>query len=203
MFCLLPYGRFFLTEEFCDIIFQKEINMDSWNLQNITFTYKYLVVISTFLLLFCSVKSIADFNENITDKKINFDNVFTEQAVFAFFVGFGGLGYVLSKFLKINVWLTLVLSVIVGLVFMCFYDVWISKIQNRNKIKEAELLKLVGKEGKNKKVLYPHSEGQIELLVDGQVVVTNILNNTEEEISEETQLKIIKLEKGILFVEKV
>lgn len=176
--------------------------MDSWNLQNITFTYKYLAIISVFLLLFFSVKLRADFNENTTERKINFDNIFTEQAVFAFFVGFSGLGYVLSKFLKMNVWLTFVLSVIVGLIFMCFYDVWISKIQNKNKIKEAELLKLVGKEGKNKKVLYPHSDGQIELLIDGQIVVTNILNNTGEEINEETQIKIVKLEKGVLFVEK-
>lgn len=177
--------------------------MDSWNLQNITCTYKYLVITAVCLLLFFSIKTNTDNGDEQTEKKINLNNLFTEQAVFAFFTGFGGTGFFVSKFLKINVWITLILSILIGLVFMYYYDFWISKIQNRDKIKNAELLKLVGKEGKNKKVLYPHSEGQIELLIDGQVVVQNILNNTDEEISEETQLKIVKLEKGILFVEKV
>lgn len=177
--------------------------MDSWNLQNITCTYKYLVITAVCLLLFFRIRTSIDNDDEQTERKINLNNLFTEQAVFAFFTGFGGIGFLVSKFLKINVWLTFVLSVIVGLVFMSFYDVWILKIQNRNKTKEAELLKLVGKEGKNKKVLYPHSEGQIELLIDGQVVVVNILNNTGEEIAEETQLKIVTLEKGCLLVEKV
>lgn len=177
--------------------------MDTWNLQNITCTYKYLFIFSTFLLLFFRTKASLDNNENQIEGKINFDNLFTEQAVFSFFIGMGIFGYILSKFLKINVWLTIILSVIAGLGVMYYYCFCVSKIQNNDKIKEAELSKLVNKEGKNKKFLYPHSDGQIELLIDGQVVIKNILNNSNEEIAEEEQIKIVKMEKGVLFVERV
>ena len=179
-------------------------------LENIWKVYYYIALFSTILFILKLIifnfvggdsEVFSDFNMEIdTDTSFNF---LSSQAIIAFFMGFGWMGYAglqqfgfahLSNFL---------LAFFVGLVFMfvtAFLIFSVKKLEKNVKKDKSTALKHVGRAYTN---FEPNGQGQIEIEINGQLSVVNATNNTEENIKAFDLIRAVKVNNDMLYIEKV
>lgn len=143
----------------------------------------------------------ADFNtETDTDCSFNF---LSSQAILAFFMGFGYMGYAGLQQFALGHLYSFLLAFCVGLVFMfvtAFLMFTVKKLENNIK---KDKTTAAGQIGKAYTAFKPNGHGQIEIEINGQLSVVSALNSTDEPINSFNMVKVIKVEDDILYIEKV
>lgn len=180
------------------------------DLENVWKIYYYVAIFSTVLfvlklMIFATVggeaEVSADFNtETDTDCSFNF---FSTQSVIAFFMGFGWMGYAGLQQFYLNQYINFPVAFAVGLIFMIINSVlmFATKKLEKNVIKDKKTaIQQVGRAYTN---FEPHSMGQVEIEINGQLSVIKAMNNTEESINSFDLIRVVKVVDDILYIEKV
>ena len=171
--------------------------------------YYYIAIFSTILfvlklLLFSVVggdsEVSADFNtETDTDCSFNFLSI---QSVIAFFMGFGWMGYAGLQQFSFNHLVNILSAFSVGLIFMfttAFLMFLTKKLEKNIKKDKTEAINRTGKAYTN---FAPHSNGQIEIEINGQLSIENAFNDSDEEIKAFEMVKVTKVADNLLYISK-
>ena len=178
-------------------------------MENFVSAYFYIALIATILFiiklfLFAIIGGDAevhtDFNASVeTETAFDFLSI---QSVLAFLMGFGWLGLACLQEWGLRLRFTIILSVLFGFVLM-YFSAWlmfcIKKLNHRVK---RDYTKCVGLKGRTYTKFTPHSQGQIEINFNDKLSIEEAINNTDDEIPSFTNIKIIKYENGMLYIEK-
>lgn len=171
--------------------------------------YYYVAVLATVLfvlklVIFAvvggDVEVHTDFNASFeTDTSFDFLSI---QSILAFFMGFGWVGHACLYEMGLRLRYAVLFSVLVGLLLM-YLSAWlmfcVKKLNHRVK---KDFSKSVGLEGRAYTNFAPHSNGQIEIIFNGQLSVEEAINDTDNEIKSFSNIKIVKYENGILYIEQ-
>jgi len=177
-------------------------------LSNLTGIYWYIALFSTALFVIkLALFSIvggdtevhADFNASI-EAETSFDFI-SIQSILAFLMGFGWLGLTCLKQWHLNTWLTLIFSVLFGLVLMSLSAYLMYCIKKLNKTIKKDKSACVGQMAKTYTNFAPNGIGQIEVDIEGQLTIENAINTTESELKAFSQVKILKYENNTFYVE--
>ena len=164
-------------------------------------TILFIIKMSVFMLFGGDTEVSADFNtETDTDTSFSF---LSFQSVLAFFMGFGWMGYAALKQCNLSQLTALLSALGVGLLFMfgsAWLMLWARKLE---KTVKKDKNTAVGKIGKAYTNFAPKSQGQVEIEINGQLTVAQAVNNTEEPINAFDAVKVIKVEKELLYIVKV
>ena len=171
--------------------------------------YYYVAVFSTIifaikLIIFTFVggdtEVNADFNtETDTDTSFGFISL---QTILAFFMGFGWMGYAMLKQFGQGQIVSLLSAVGIGLVFMIGTALLMFSVKKLEKSVKKDKTTAIGKIGKAYTNFDPKGNGQIEIAVNEQLTVADAVNTTDETINAFDNVKVIKVENDILYIEK-
>lgn len=142
----------------------------------------------------------SDFNSIIdTDSSFGFISV---ESILAFLMGFGWTGWLMLKH-PYQVWLTLLVAFGAGLLFMFFqaYVLYLIKKLEHNVV--VDYSTCVGKIAKTYTKFEPKASGQIQIEVNSRLSIVNAMNNSEEFIESFADIKVVKFENEVLYIEKV
>lgn len=171
--------------------------------------YYYIALFSTILfvlkLFLFSIfggdsEVVADFNtETDTDCSFNFLSI---QAIIAFFMGFGWMGYAGLQQFSFSHLTNFLSASAVGLAFMLgtAYLMFLAKKLEKNVKKDKT--KAIGHTGKAYTSFAPHANGQIEIEINGQLSIENAHNDSDEEIKSFEVVKVTKFRDDLLYITK-
>lgn len=179
------------------------------NMENFWKIYFYIGVFSTImfvlkLLLFSLIggdtEVVTDFNAEIdTDCSFNF---FSTQTIIAFFMGFGWMGYAGLQQFGFNQYINFPIAFGVGLLFMFVTAGLMFAAKKLEKNVKKDKNTAVGRVGKAYTAFEPHSNGQVEIEIAGQLSVVNAVNDSDEIINSFDMVKVTKVVDEILHIEK-
>ena len=142
-----------------------------------------------------------DFTTEIdADPSFNFLSL---QAILAFLMGFGWMGYAGLNQFEFSQLVTVLSSLAVGLVFMFATAFLMFSVRKLEKSVKKDKSTAIGKTGKAYTDFAPKSAGQIEIEINGQLSVSEAINTTDEEIKAFEIIKVIKVENEVMYIEKV
>lgn len=177
--------------------------------QQICQWYYYIAIFSTLifavkLVLYtftgADTEVIADFNTEIdTDVSFNF---FSIQSILAFFMGFGWMGFAGIKQFGMTTAQHITVAILAGLIFMTLTAglfFWVKKLEKTVKKDKNSAL---NKTGKAYTTFAPKGNGQIEIEINGQLTVSDAINESEEEIKAFENIKVKRVEEDKFYIEK-
>lgn len=179
--------------------------------QNAVICYYYIALFTTILFAIKTAMFIVlgtDGSEVIGDFNTEFDSdpsfsFVSLQSILAFLMGFGWSGYAAIKQFELSLFVSLVVALIVGTIFM-LVTAWlmfcIMKLEKNVKKDKTTALDKTGKAYTN---FAPNGNGQIEIEVSGQITIAQAINNTQDEIKSFETVKVVKVENEILYIEKI
>lgn len=178
-------------------------------MEKIITAYFYVALFSTVLFLLKLVlfaflggdtEVEADFNESVeTETSFNFLSV---QSILAFLMGFGWLGLACLKQWEMNLGLSVVLSVAFGAILM-YFSAWLMFcVKKLNHKVEKDYSKCVGLTARAYTKFAPNAQGQIEIVFNKQLSIEEAVNNTDKEIKSFSNVKVVKYEDGMLYIEQ-
>ncbi|MBP3847102.1 hypothetical protein J6I39_05065 [bacterium] len=143
----------------------------------------------------------ADFNtETDTDGTFHFISL---QTILAFLMGFGWMGYAAASSFDMSIIASLGCAFGAGIVFMLGTAWLMAQVKKLEKTVKKDKTTAVDKICKAYTDFAPKGQGRVEVEIDGQLTVTEAINNTEEEIKSFDAVKVIKVENELLYIEKV
>ena len=179
-------------------------------IENIWKIYYYVAIFATILfvlklILFSIVggdsEVFADFNtETDTDCSFNF---LSSQAIIAFFMGFGWMGYAGLQEFGLGQLRNFLVAFAVGLIFMfvtAFLMFAVKKLEKNVRKDKTTAVNHVGKAYTN---FAPHAAGQVEIEIQGQLSVVRAINDSDEQINSFDSVKVIRVVDDVLYIEKV
>jgi len=184
--------------------------MEALTLENLIRTYKYIAVFSTiaFVLKFIIFSmTVGDGSEvssdfdSVSDTDASF-HFFSIQSVLAFLMGFGWIGLAALSQWHTDIIHAVVISAVVGFVFMFMSAYLMLKVRCLNQVVTPEYDKCIGKIGKAYTTIHPNSEGQIEIEMNEKLSIVNAMNETDVEIKAFEPVKVVKYENEKLYIEK-
>lgn len=182
----------------------------SITLGNIWKIYYYIAIFATVLFvikmaIFAIVghdsEVVSDFNTEI-DMDTSF-NFFSTQSIIAFFMGFGWMGYGGLQQLGFTHYKTLLFAIGVGLVFMFVSALLMYWAKRLEQIITKDKTTAVQKVGKAYTNFEPKGMGQIEIEISGQLSVVEASNLSDVSINAFEQIRVVKVENDLLYIEKV
>ena len=163
-------------------------------------TALYAIKLVIFIFVGGDVEIDSDFDVTTeTDTSFNFLSV---QSVLAFLMGMGWSGLAALKQFGLSSAISIVIAIAVGLIFMFGTAYLMFSIKKLNKIIKIDYTTLVGKTGKAYTSLSPHKEGQIQIDVNEKLSFLTAINDSDEEISSFTPVKVTKVENDQIYVIK-
>ncbi|MCR5261210.1 MAG: hypothetical protein K6C94_05175 [Candidatus Gastranaerophilales bacterium] len=184
--------------------------MEAFTIENLIRTYKYIAIFSTvaFILKFIIFSmTVGDGSEvssdfdSVSDTDTSF-HFFSIQSVLAFLMGFGWVGLAALSQWHTEISHAVIISVIVGFVFMFSSAYLMLKVRCLNQVVTPEYDKCVGKIGKAYTTIHPNTDGQIEIEINGRLSVISAMNNSDIEIKAFEPVKVVKFENEKLYIEK-
>ena len=164
-------------------------------------TIFYLLKLLLFFIFGGDTEVHADFDsETETDVSFNFLSV---QSILAFLMGFGWLGLACLNQWNMNIVHTSLISTAFGIVLMTATAWLMYQVKKLNHIIVVDINACVGKIGKSYTHFAPNEKGKIEVEINNQINILDAINNTEEEIPAFKEIKVIKCENEILYIEKI
>ena len=141
-----------------------------------------------------------DFNTSFeTDASFDFLSI---QSILAFLMGFGWLGLACLQNFELRLRFAVLIAAIFGFVMM-YFSAWlmfcIKKLNHRVK---KDFSKSIGLCGRAYTSFGAHAKGQIEITFNNQLSVEEAINDTDNEIKAFSNIKIVKYENGILYIEQ-
>ena len=177
--------------------------------ENILKIYYYLAIFSTILftlklIIFAFVggdsEVAGDFNSEMdTDCSFNFVST---QSVIAFLMGFGWMGYSGLQQLQFSQGLNLAVAFCVGFIFMFVTAALMFGVKRLEKKVEKTNEGALNQVGKAYTSFEPNGRGQVEIEIDGQLRIVNATNTTKQKINSFDSIKVIKVVKDMLYIEK-
>ena len=172
-------------------------------------TYYYIALISTVLFILKLIiftifggdtEVETDFNDTFeTDTSFNFISI---QSVLAFLMGLGWAGLACVQHWNMRLRFAIIISLVFGFLMM-YFSAWlmfcIRKLNHRVK---KDYSKCVGLKGRAYTNFAPNAKGQIEINFNDQLSIEEAINNTDKEISSFSNVKVVKYENGILYIEQ-
>ncbi len=175
------------------------------NFSNVCF---YLGVISLIILLlktFIPFESgsevTADFN-SITDADTSF-NLLSLDSVLSFFMCFGWMGWWAQHYQSLPLKICLLISVLSGLFGMFVFAFLFAQIRKLEFVPKNDLNELANKTGKAYTRFNPKGNGQIQIEFNSKLATLDAINNSEAEINSFEQIKVVKVENSIIYIEKI
>lgn len=143
----------------------------------------------------------SDFNtETDTDGTFHFISL---QSILAFLMGFGWMGYAAITAFNLEYLATFGCAFAVGLIFLFGSAYLMTMVKKLEKTVKKDKATAVDKIGKAYTDFAPKGQGRVEIEIAGQLTVAEAVNSTEEEIKAFDQVKVIKVENDLLYIEKV
>ena len=178
-------------------------------MENFISAYYYIAIFATILfviklLLFTIFGGDAevhtDFNASIeTDTSFDFLSI---QSILAFLMGFGWLGLACLQEWNFRLRFAILASLVFGFVLM-YFSAWlmfcIKKLNHRVK---KDYSKYIGLKGRAYTHFASNSKGQIEITFNDKLSIEEAINDTDYEIQSFANIKVIKYENGILYIEQ-
>ncbi len=178
--------------------------------ENVWKLYYYLALFATILfVLKLAIFTVvggdsevnADFNAEVdTDASFNF---LSSQAIIAFLMGFGWMGYAGLRQFSFEPWLNFSVAFGVGFVFMfvtAFLMFMVKKLEKNVKKDKATAVNQVGRAYSS---FAPNSQGQIEIEINGQLTIANAMNESDQSINSFDLVRVTKIVDDLLYIEKV
>lgn len=185
------------------------MDISAFSVEKLWKIYYYIALFSTILftlkLLIFSLTGAdsevsADFTTEIdTDCSFNFLSI---QAIMAFFMGFGWMGYATLKQFSMSIIGSFFSALGVGIIFFlttAFLMFGIKKLEKRVK---KDKTTAQGKLAKAYTKFAPHGRGQIEVEINGQLTITDAINISEETINSFEIIKVIEVKNDLLYIKK-
>ncbi len=186
------------------------MNIDSSLMENLWKIYYYVALFATILfvlkLLIFSITGsdsevAADFTtETDTDCSFNFLSL---QAIIAFFMGFGWMGYAGLQQLAMNKIESFIYAIVVGLIFFFATAFLMFGVKKLEKTVKKDKSSAIGKLGKAYTKFEPNGKGQIEIEINGQLSIADAINQSSEEINSFEIIKVVEFKNDLLYIEKV
>ena len=179
---------------------------DFLNLQNILIaisifsTILYILKLVIFIFIGGDTEIDADFDA-MTETDISF-NFLSVQTILAFFMGFGWSGLAALVQFNLSGRAALAIAILVGLIFMYLTAFLMCSIRKLNQNVKEDITTLVGKTGKAYTSIPPHSEGQIQIDLNGRLSFMTAINDSDENIPSFTPVKVKKVENNQMYIEK-
>ena len=177
--------------------------------ENFGMIYYYVAMFATILfviklVLFATVggdaEVAADFNSEIdTDCSFNFISI---QSVIAFFMGFGWMGYAALEQFNFSQLITFGVSFVVGVIFMFITAYLMFLVKKLEKRVKKDKCSAVGQVAKAYTKFAPQGTGQVEVEINGQLLVVEAKNDSDEEINSFELVKVTKVVDEILYIQK-
>ena len=125
------------------------------------------------------------------------------EGISSFFMCFGWISWVSYNYIKYSAKLSIVLGVIFGIIGMLFFAFIISKVKKMSYNPVADKKTLVGKIGKAYMQFQPKGMAQIEIEFNSKLEILDAVNLSDIQIQSFEQIKVVKVENDIIYIEKV
>ena len=178
-------------------------------MENLASVYYYIALISTGLFVLKLIiftvfggdtEIETDFNDSVeTETSFNFLSI---QSILAFLMGLGWAGLACLLQFNMNSSLAIVISIVFGLLMMWFSAWLMLCIKKLNHTVKKDFSKCVGLSARAYTKFAPHSKGQIEITFNEQLSIEEAINNSDKEINSFSNVKVVKYENGILYIEQ-
>lgn len=163
-------------------------------------TVLFVIKLSVFLITGGLSELTADF-ASITETDTSF-NFFTVESLLSFFMGFGWVGLTFYKVWEMPIALSVFAGIAFGILFACLYAYLLINVKKLDESPKVKNNDYIGAQGKAYTNLAPHCEGQAELTINGKLSVIKVFNDTDEEISAFTPVKVVNAQDNKIFIEK-
>lgn len=124
------------------------------------------------------------------------------QSVLAFLMGFGWIGWACLSQFGMRIRFAFLIALVFGFMMM-YFSAWlmfcIKKLNHRVK---KDFSKCAGLSGRAYTGFKPNGKGQIEIDFNNQLSIEEAINNSDCEIKSFENIKVVKYENGILYIEK-
>ena len=164
-------------------------------------TILFVIKLAIFILTGGDMEVHCDF-DSISDCDVSF-NFLSVQSILAFLMGFGWMGLTVLNQLKLSSLYAVILSILVGLAFMVFSAYLMFMIKKLDKKIVVNYEDYIGIEGKAYTHFAPKSSGQIQIVINKKLETLDVVSVSEEEIQAFSQIKLVKVENKILYIDRI
>lgn len=164
-------------------------------------TILFVIKLAIFTIVGGGTEVSGDFNTEFdSDSSFSF---LSFQSVLAFLMGFGWMGYAGLKQLGLSQMNTLLSAIGVGILFMAVSAALMFGVRKLEKNVKKDKNTAVNKIGKAYTNFQPKGNGQVEININEQIMVVDATNATNEEINAFDNVKVVKVENDLLYIEKL
>lgn len=125
------------------------------------------------------------------------------ESIFAFFMGFGWGGLVAVKQFGLSIITSLIVACVIGLIFSFISVYLMFLIKKLDHTVKKDLSTVVGQTAQAYTNLEPNSGGQIRITLNSKLCIKDAFNATTDTIKAFDNIKVIKYENNVLYVEKI
>lgn len=139
---------------------------------------------------------------SIADTDASF-HLLTIESIAAFFMSFGWIGWVGFTQMHIELKVAMLIAVIFGLLGFFLFAWLLSLVKKMEQTVEYDLTTLVDKVGKAYLHFEPKGSGKIQIEFNDKLETMSAMNNSDIEIEAFSQVKVVKVENNVIYVEKI
>lgn len=125
------------------------------------------------------------------------------QSALAFLMGFGWLGLAGIREFGLGMKFSFLLALGVGFFFMYLSARLMYQVKKLNNIPKVDYNDCINKSGKAYNRFAPNGSGQIQIDINGRLATVSAVNASAEEINSFEQIKVVKAENNVLYIEKL
>ncbi|MDR0555739.1 MAG: hypothetical protein LBG20_01850 [Holosporaceae bacterium] len=125
------------------------------------------------------------------------------QSILAFLMGFGWIGLAAMREYQLDMLRSFALAIAVGALFTFLSGLLMGSIKKLEKSSSINLSKCVNESGKAYTKFASGGAGQIQIVVNGRLSIVNAINVDDDEIEAFAQIKVTKVDKNVIYVQKL
>ena len=143
---------------------------------------------------------VSDFT-SITDTDASF-HLLTIEGISAFFMTSGWMGWISFTQMHFELKISMVIALFSGILGFLLFAWLLSLTKKMEQTVPYDYATLVDKEGKAYLRFEPKGRGKIQIEFNGKLETLDALNNSEELIDSFAQIKVVKVENNVIYIEK-
>lgn len=169
--------------------------------------YWYLALIGTIIFIlkvslpFDTGSEVSGDFTSITDTDASFQ-FFTIESISAFFMSGGWMGWASLEHLHYDVKAAVLISVISGILGMLLFTWLVTLLKKLEHTPKASLDELKDRIGKAYTHFDPKGNGKIQIEFNSRLDTIDAVNESEEYIEAFKQIKVTKIENGVVYIVK-
>lgn len=139
---------------------------------------------------------------SIADTDASF-HLLTIEGISAFFMTFGWIGLVAFSHMHLELKISMIIALAAGVLGLLFFA-WLLSLTKKLEHKVPyDLTTLVDKQGKAYVHFEPKGQGKIQIEFNEKLATLDAVNNSDETIDTFNQIKVVKVENNVIYIEKV